>query len=291
MTLGRRSFLSTALAVLATKRAWGAAPPGALGEFDVRDLAVDDDRAKRFTLFLPRHLAKDERVPLLVLLHGLAETVDPRMGVYAWTERYGLETSYARLRHPPIARTSTRGEWTDARLAEVNAMLTAQPLRGLAIACPYTPNIGKPAELEAYARWITEVVIPRARAEGPLFTDAAHTTIDGCSLGGFLSLEVFLRRPEAFAAWGGVQSAIGEAGAAGYAERIKVALAKAGPRALHVETSTNDAFRKGNEGLSRALTERHVHHEFRMLPGPHDQPWLREAGTIEMLLWHDRLMR
>lgn len=289
MTLTRRSILSASLSLLVTRRAWGDA--AAPGEFEVRDLTVDGDRAKRFTLFLPRHLAKDERVPLLVLLHGLAETADARMGAYAWTERYGLETAYTRLRHPPIARTSSRGEWTDARLAEVNTMLAGQPLRGLAIACPYTPNIGKPSELEAYARWIAEVVVPRARSEGPIFPDAARTTIDGCSLGGFLSLEVFLRRPEAFGGWGGVQSAISEASAPSYAERIKLALGKVGPRTLHVETSTSDAFRKGNEALSRALTDRHLPHEFRMLPGPHDQPWLREAGTIEMLLWHDRLPR
>ncbi|MEO6418044.1 MAG: hypothetical protein ABIP39_01455, partial [Polyangiaceae bacterium] len=180
MKLPRRSVLSGALALFATTRASADAPaPPALGEFDVRDLTVDGDRAKRFTLFLPRHLAKDERVPLLVLLHGLAETADPRMGAYAWVERYGLETAYARLRHPPIARTSSRGEWTDARLTEVNAMLATQPFRGLAIACPYTPNIGKPPELDAYARWIAEVVIPRARTEGPIFTDPARTAIDG----------------------------------------------------------------------------------------------------------------
>ena len=27
---------------------------------------------------------------------------------------------------------------------------------------------------------------------------------------------------------------------------------------------------------------------YRVIPGPHDQPWLREAGTIETLLWLDR---
>jgi hypothetical protein len=34
-----------------------------------------------------------------------------------------------------------------------------------------------------------------------------------------------------------------------------------------------------------------VANTLRVLPGPHDQPWLREAGTIEMLHWHDRRPR
>ena len=280
-------------------------PRAGVGEdLDVRDIRVDGDQSRRFTLCVPKHLAKHERVPLLVLLHGLGETTDERLGAFAWVERYGLCTAYDRLRRPPLARTSNRalGYHTDARLAELDAELALRPFRGLVIACPFMPDlqIGSSAELDRYASWIANVVVPRARREAPTLEDEQHTSIGGCSLGGHFSLEVFLRRPEIFGAWGGVQTAIGEGGALVYADRIARTLARlssgdAGDglrtRDLHVETSTGDAFRRGNEALTANLTKRGVPHDYRILPGPHDQAWLREAGTLEMLLWHDQRAR
>jgi predicted esterase len=297
--------LAVAAAVAASaplRRALAAPPPPAPPaprDLDVRDITVEGDAAlgQRFVLLVPRHLAKDERIPLLILLHGLGETGDPRMGAYAWLERYGLGTAYDRLRRPPVARTSKRADWSDARVAEVNAALAARPFKGMAIACPFTPNVGKirgtkgaAADIDAYARWIAEVVIPRARREAPVVPDAAHTAIDGCSLGGYIGLEVFLRRPDLFSAWGGVQSAFGAHRAAGYADRIAAALAKEAPRSirLHIETSSADPFREGNALLSSLLHKKGVANDLQILPGPHDQPWLRESGTLEMLLWHDR---
>jgi enterochelin esterase-like enzyme len=296
VNVSRRSLLAALVASVAARSARGDTPDAG-DPFERRDLVEGGDATlgRRFTLFFPRGLAPGEKVPLLVLLHGLGETGDERMGVYAWLDRYGLGTAYDRLLHPPVARASARADWSATRLAEVNAMLTAQPFRGLAIACPFTPNVYKQANpsaaLDRYARWIADTVVPRARAEAPVWPDPAHTAIDGCSLGGYVGLEVFLRAPEAFAAWGGVHSAIGQASAVAYAKRIAAAVARAGPRALHVETSEGDPFRTANEALSRALSERKIAHELRVLPGPHDQPWLREAGTLEMLLWHDRLPR
>jgi enterochelin esterase-like enzyme len=263
----------------------------------VREITLDSPRGttRRFTLFLPTHLGPNERVPLLVLLHGLAETADARMGAYAWLERYGLGTAYDRLRRPPIERTSRRGDWTDARLAEINADLLVRPFRGMAICCPFIPNVYKSAnpstELDALATFMVEEMIPRCQVDAPVVPDPARTGLDGCSLGGYVGLEVFLRRPEAFATWGGVQSAISEGGAVGYAERLAKTLERVGPRKLHVETSSLDPYRTANERLAAELSRRRVPVDLRVAPGPHDQPWLREAGTIEMLAWHDRQLR
>jgi pimeloyl-ACP methyl ester carboxylesterase len=293
-TLTRRALLAATAAVAVTRSARADAPKnGATPDLEVRDIRVDGDLSRRFTLCVPTHLAKHERVPLLVLLHGLNETAEERMGAFAWIERYGLGTAYERLRRPPLARTSTAALWTDERVAELNTELARRPFRGMVIACPYMPDlqIGSSAELDRYAHWITDVVVPRARKEAPTLEDVRYTTLDGCSLGGHFGLEVFLRRPEAFGAWGGVQTAIGEASAPDYARRIADTLAKVGPRDIHVETSTNDAFRKGNEMLTASLTKRGVAHDYRIVPGPHDQAWLRESGTIEMLLWHDQRPR
>lgn len=262
-------------------------------DLEFRDIQVAGDRAlgRRFVLCVPKHLKAGEKVPLLVLLHGLGETGDERTGAFAWVERYGLATAYERLRKPPIARTSKRKEWTDARLAEVNVGLAAKAFAGMCIVCPYTPNVHKlpspAASLDAYARWLTDVVIPRARKDAPVHADAARTAIDGCSLGGYVALEVFLRKPDVFGACGGVQSAISEFRAPGHAERVATVLAKT-PRPLHFLTSENDPFLAGNKRLVADLRKKNVACDLRVLPGPHDQPWLREAGTIEMLLWHDR---
>jgi hypothetical protein len=285
----RRAFLAGVTTTALARAEDATAPPA-------RDLVVRDVTepktggvARRFTLLLPTHLGPNDRVPLVVLLHGLAETADPRMGAYAWLERYGLGTAYDRLRRPPIERTSARRDWTDARLAEVNAELAARPFRGMAIACPYLPpNPG--ASLDALAAWIVDDVIPHAQVDAPVVPDPSKTAIGGCSLGGYAALEIFLRRPDAFAAFAGVQSAIGEAGAPAYAERIARAIAKSGPKKLFLESSSLDPYRAANERLAADLKAKKVPVDLRVPPGPHDQPWLRETGTIEMLLWLDRAL-
>jgi enterochelin esterase-like enzyme len=160
------------------------------------------------------------------------------------------------------------------------------------VACPYLPNIyrqPRPAgALDGYAKWLAEVVVPRARSEAPVLGDAAHTGLGGCSLGGYASLEVFLRRPGEYATWGGVQTAIGADAAPAYAERLEAAFAKTGARPLLVETSSADPFRPGNEALASALGRRNIARDLVVLPGQHDQPWLREAGTPWMLFWQDK---
>ncbi|HEY8086509.1 MAG TPA: alpha/beta hydrolase-fold protein [Polyangiaceae bacterium] len=232
---------------------------------DVREVRVEGPQSRLFVLATPRHLERFERVPLVVLLHGLGETSDERAGAWAWLERYGLGTSYDRLR-------------------------SAGTMRGLVFACPYMPDlpVADPGAFDAYARWLVETVVPRARGEAPSAFDVPERTyLGGCSLGGHFSLEVLLRRPQAFGAWAGVQTAIGEAAGERYAAR----LAAAGPRPVLVETSTEDPFRKGNEALDRGLGRAGFAHTFSEAPGPHDQPWLRRSGTARMLQWLDDVPR
>ncbi len=298
----RRGFLggvAAACAFAVTRRAEAERTSDLGGTYlDVRDLDLPGDRAlgRRMTLAIPRGLDPVKaQAPLLVLLHGLGETGDERMGAFAWLERYGLATAYARLCRPPVVRTSKRMDFTDEHLRAVNEELSRAPFRGFVIACPYTPNVNKAANpkaaLEGYARWIADVVVPRARREAPVAPDLARTALDGCSLGGYVALEVFSRRPDVFGAIGVVQTAIGAHRAPGYADRLASILATHGPRGIHVETSTTDPFRAANEALAAELAQRKVPHDAVVLPGPHDQPWLREVGTLEMLRWHDRRFR
>ncbi len=289
MKLGRRGLLVGAAALVAR-------PALAAEEYELRDLVVPGDPrlATRFTLLVPKYTS--EPVPLLVAFHGLGETTDEKTGAYAWMDAYGLGSCYRRLLHPPVAPGDARASfWDAARLAEVNRSLAERPFGGLAVACPYTPDVFKAADREkvlaAYADWVVGEVVPRARREAPILSGVAHTGVDGVSLGGFVSIEVFQRKPQHFGAWGSVQGAFGSYRVLDYADRMKLILDRHGKRPLHVETSGADTYREENDALSQRLTDLGVAHDFIAPPGGHTQPFLRDSGTLEMLLWHDRALR
>jgi pimeloyl-ACP methyl ester carboxylesterase len=287
---GRRQLL-TALGIgLISRRA--AAGGGFDADDDLRNLRLLDlsEAGRRFVLVVPRYLEPAQKLPLVVLLHGLGETTNERLGAYAWVEKYGLGSAWQRLKRAPIERTSKRGEWSDARLAEVNTELAARPFRGLAMACPFMPNPSSPAEVDAYAKWIETSLVPRVRKETQVFEDPDHTYLCGVSLGGYVSLEMLARLPHVFGAWAGVQTAIGPFAAPAYAEKIaKGWSGKSHPMLLL--TSTQDHWRASSEALAAAFKAKNLAATYRVVPGPHDQPWLQEAGTIETLLWLDAIGR
>src|SRR5690606_11661229 len=123
-----------------------------------------------------------QQVPLLILLHGLGETGDARLGAYAWLEKYGLGSAWQPLKRPPLVPLGRRGDWTPERLAEVNAELAARPFRGFAMACPFMPKLKGHAEMDAYAAWLTAALLPRVRREARVFADPARTYLCGVSL-------------------------------------------------------------------------------------------------------------
>lgn len=287
---GRRQMLLALGACLVARSSMAAAQESVApfdAEEDLRNLRPIDltDEGHRVLVLQPRYVQPGQRLPLLLLLHGLGETGDPRMGAYAWLERYGLGRAWQRLKRPPLVPLSGRGDWTAERLAEVNASLDTRPFRGCVLACPHLPKLAG-SELDAYARWIATRLVPRLRAEHPVLDDPRATGIGGASLGGWASLEVLLRAPGTFGAWAGVQTAIGEFAADGYAARLSAANVR-GP--LLVLSSTGDPYRAASERLATAMRGRNLLVTSRILPGPHDQPWLRDAGTAEMLLWFDHV--
>lgn len=294
----RRDFLTGAVAAATALAARDASSADVEPSQDLRylDLTVEGDRslATRVVLAAPKHLAEGERVPLLIALHGLAETRDERAGAWAFVEKYGLGEAYDRLRRTPIRRTLKQDYFGAKNLAALNAGLYATPFRGIAVACPYMPNLAHRSDsaraLDAYADWISDVVLPRARKELPVFADAARTTIDGVSLGGWVGMEVFLRKAHLFAAWGCVQGALGSQRIASYAEKLLDVHRKA-PKELHIETSDGDPSRRNTLDLAARLARGGANVAVLEYPGPHDQPWLRESGTIGMLRWHDARRR
>jgi pimeloyl-ACP methyl ester carboxylesterase len=255
---------------------------------DLRNLRLLDltEGGRQFTLLTPRYQDADRPLPLAVFLHGLGETSNERLGAYAWIEKYGLGSAWQRLKRAPLERTSKRGEWTDERLAEVNRAVELRPFRGFAMACPFMPNPRSPTDIADYARWVEEALLPRCRKEAPILAEPSRTYLCGVSLGGYVSLELFVRLPHVFGAWAGLQTAIGTWAARGYALKA----AKNPPKPMLILTSTLDHWRASSEALTSALGEERVAHMFRVIPGPHDQAWLREAGTIEAVHWLDQLL-
>lgn len=268
------------------------------GALALHDWALPGDAkiGRRAVVLVPTHLAKGERVPLLIALHGLAETVDEELGAYAWVKKYGIGNGYAHLRSPETITLDGLGKMaTPARIAELHSVLHAWSFRGMVIACPYTPNIWKVAPtpeiaLDAYAPWLFDVLVPRLVSETPVYGDAKRTGLDGVSLGGYASLGVGVRRLDRIGALGCVQAAVSVGDADRWADRIGKAFEQHGPRPLHLLTSTLDAFRAPVETLSATLKKRAIAHDFRLAIGPHDQPFLRGPGSLEMLLWHARAL-
>ena len=293
----RRSFLIAASTLAASlfEAHWLTATIPESQWLDQEDLVVDGDRrlARRALLLLPRRRQALERIPLLVLLHGLGETSDEKLGIHAWGERYGLISSYERLMSPPVGRTLNKVKYlTNDYLNEINASFRSRAFSPMALLCPFTPNVYKlpPAAqaLDRYADWIDTILLPAVRKRAPVALHRERTALDGCSLGGYVGLEVFLRKPHLFGSWGGVQAAFGQSTADRYADRI-AAVVESQATAVRLGTSTGDPYRKANERLSRALMKHGIPHTLSIHPGPHNQPWLREVGTLSMLLWHDRV--
>ncbi|HEU4539352.1 MAG TPA: hypothetical protein VFS00_34775 [Polyangiaceae bacterium] len=284
---------------LGAQRAWGADAPEDLRPLDwswpaesgAAGAAGAAGVARRALVLVPTHLAAGERVATLVLLNGLGEARQgPKAAAYAWRERYGLGEAYARLRRPPVASVLPRHDLTSERAAEINAELGARPFRGLVLVCPAVPDVwaakgGVGPTLEALATFVAGPLLERVAREVPeARAGEGSVGIDGCSLGGFVALEVALRRPGPWATVGVVQPAIGEAQAPRYAEGLA-----AGPRRpVHVESSRGDPFLGASRRLAAELSKRSVPCDLSISPGPHDQPFLREVGSLEMLLWHDR---
>ncbi len=246
--------------------------------------------ARRCLLLVPRRTKPSH---LLLLCHGLGETASESMGIRAWAERYGLLSAYHRLSKPPVsALLPERRLYDEALGRKLNEGLARAPFRGFAIACPFTPNVYKAPStdvaLERYAAFIEEALLPELKARLSLGPERSRVAIDGVSLGGYVSLEVFLRRPESFGAVGTVQGAFGVSLAEIYAARLEKVFKASAARFVRVATSSQDPFRAGAERLSARLRDKGFDPTFSLTKGPHDQFWLREMGTLELLYDHAR---
>jgi enterochelin esterase-like enzyme len=234
-----------------------------------------------------------DRYPVLVALHGRGEAVkSPSEGAMGWPRDYALTRAIARVCAPPLNEQDLEGFVDPSRLAATNRQLEEKPFGGLVVVCPYLPdiNLRSSADVADYGRYLRSVVLPRVRKEAPALASAEATGIDGVSLGGAVAMRVGLTNAEAFGAVGALQPAISEDQMTEWTELARAALAKRRALKLRLTTSTDDYFRRPITMLDDAWRAANVPHDFAELPGPHDYPFNRGPGSIEMILWHDRVL-
>lgn len=293
MRLTRRALFVAAAALPFPRRAAAQAARPAWRSFE---LAVPTDArgARRALVVLPNQLDPKTSLPLLVLLHGLGETSDEHAGTHAWLERYGLGRAWQGLANPPLPRERP-SFLSDAEADARSQCLARRPFAGLCVVCPYLPHprtlAASDPKFERYAAWLGDALLPAVRDRVPEATrSSAQTGIAGVSLGGFVALQAALNRAADYATVGSVQGAFGVELATSLARRLAASFRAPG-RSVYIATSQGDPYRAANETLSRQLVALGVPSALCSRRGPHNQPWLREVGSADLLLWHDRALR
>jgi hypothetical protein len=245
-------------------------------------------------VIVPSWTGPAERLPVLIALHGRGEaTKGPADGVLGWPRDYALLRAIERVSAPPLTSGDFEGFVDPKRLLDTNAGLASRPFRGLVVVCPYLPDVDlrQPGPIQAYGRYLLDAVLPRVRAELPVLAAPSACGIDGVSLGGAVALRVGLGNPEAFGAVGTLQAALGEDQVPELVALARAARVRNPALALRLLTSHEDYFRTAISRTSAAWRAAGIEHDFADVPGPHDYPFNRGPGAIEMLLWHDRSLR
>ncbi len=240
--------------------------------------------------------AVGERFPVLVTMHGRGEALKgPERGARGWVDDYALARAVRRLGQPPLTPEDFEGHFEEARLSRLNEALRQRPYRGLVIVCPYTPDMlagDEPfTKAPKLAAFLVDELLPRVYRETPALGTPATTGIDGVSLGGRAAITSGLLRPEAFGAVAALQAAFDVKDAPEIAERARHAREKYPALKLRLLTSDEDYFLRANRAMDALLTQSGIAHDFLVVRGPHDYDFNRGPGAIEMLAYHDRVLR
>lgn len=231
--------------------------------------------------------------PLLIALHGRGEAGRGlEIGAGAWPRDYALDRLHRRLLAPPLTADDLQRMQSPARLQRLNDSLAARPYKGLCVACPATPVLADRSVegAEPFGRFLIDTLVPRARAEAHCPARREATGIDGVSMGGRIALFVGLSHPEVFGVVGALQPAIREDEAPLLAALAKRAFAKASV-VLRLVSSEEDPFLPAVRAASAALRAEGIDHELLVIPGTHGYEFNRGPGGVEMLLWHERVLR
>jgi hypothetical protein len=247
--------------------------------------------ATRAVVLVPSERAPGDRFGLLVAFHGWGESArGASEGAWGWARDYELGASDAELRRASLRREAFLGHVDPRRFRRLAADLSRRPYRGVVVVCPYTPDVlPSPSLARAYGAWVSDVLVARARRELPVLQERTATGVDGVSLGGLLALETGFAHPEVWGVVGALQPAVQQR-----VERVLSRYRRSASRPsqrVRLVASQGDWLTRHIGALHRALDERRIAHEYRVVDGPHDYIFNRGAGGVEMLLFHDRALR
>ncbi|MGC4093683.1 MAG: alpha/beta hydrolase-fold protein [Polyangiaceae bacterium] len=234
--------------------------------------------------------------PVLITMHGRGEALKgPDRGARGWLDDYDLQRALKRVHSPPLTREDFKGFVKEARRARLNAALSEKPFRGFITVCPYTPDMltgddpfGKAPPL---ARFLVDELLPRVYRETPAIGTAASTAIDGVSLGGRAAISVGLLRPTAFGVVSSLQAAFHSDKAIEIAERARQARQQNPALVLRMLTSDEDVFLGPVTAIAQSIRAAGVPVQLDVVVGPHDYDFNRGPGALEMILFHDRVLR
>jgi enterochelin esterase-like enzyme len=230
--------------------------------------------------------------PVLVALHGRGEAgrgLDA--GAAGWRDDYGLERAHRLLVEGAIDATALGGFAKEDRVAALRASLARRAYEGLAVVTPYTPVT--PRELDGarpFAAFVKERLLAAVGRALGRAVEKARCGIDGVSMGGRLALQLAMLAPERFGAVGALQPALRTAEAEEVARALSAARARS-PFALRLVSSDDDPFLDAVRALSAALDALKEPHGLVVTGGPHDYAWNRGPGAVELLAFHERILR
>ena len=156
----------------------------ASADLDVREIDFSEQQGgpQKVVVVVPRWGDAGDRLPLLIALLGRGESNHGlAVGAWGWVRDYWLDRAMLALRQGSVSAAALGNITNESHLNRLNAALAAHPFRGIAVACPYTPDILSTDSLDAaeqFADFVERWMLPRLRAELPIETTRAATGID-----------------------------------------------------------------------------------------------------------------
>ncbi len=304
MRRSRRAFLTGLTSCLLAPEAWAkvneAAPPsaedGAESSFLQHELhfANSSRSMRRARVYVPKNLSSDRAWPVAILLHGYAQALVDDRGIAAWRAEYDVLEAYRELQGAHVEPTPALGK---ERAEQIVRQLAKNPFSGMVLVTPLTPipyfqrDLGR--TLERYTDWIHEDLLPKVAEFAPISTAPEHIGLAGVSMGGLVGLELMCRFPDRYGAFCGMQIAIKRAQASRYAWLLHKAfdsLDSEHGRPIRVVTATQDTYRWSNQAFYHALVRQKLDASLQLRKGAHTSRWMRQAGSLESLLWLDQTL-
>ncbi len=293
------TWASAATAALTGESVEAPVAPEARGDFTVHELEIGSPECPttRARVYVPRRFTSppDGAWPVAILLHGYAQALSARRALAAWEHEYDVLAAYRQLERGEVPSTPALSE---QRAQAIRRALDTTPFTGMVLVAPITlvPYFQKDVEqsIRDYSDFIYRDLLPKVAELAPISTAPEHVGLAGVSMGGLVGLELMWRFPNRFGAYCGLEIAIRERDArrfAGLLDRAFEALDPGTERPIRVVTATQDTYRWSNTTLHDALLERGLQSSLELREGAHDAAWMRQAGSLESLLWLDRVLR